>query len=694
MSEQVASVDNQAVEENATNILKEQLKGEAETFDFEAEVPQVMSLIINSVYSSKEMFLRELISNASDAISKLKSKKNELDSQGYTTANIGSYKIQIIPDKVNNTLTIKDNGIGMTKSDLISFLGSIASSGTKKFKEFLNAKSDKSSLDSLIGQFGLGFYSAFLVAERVDVITKSPMDEGYLWSSNGGNSYEIRKCDVGDMQHGTSIVLTLKKGEEEYLESSKIISLIKKHSLYIKYPIAVLVEKEEEEKEEKEDAPVEEVKEDENEPKIEPESTGSVKKIKKVVEEQVVNTEVPVWNKKIEEVPEEDLKKFYKSISNDYDDYAAVQSWHFEGMIDLKILLFIPKRAKLGFFEQNPEKNRNIKVFNSNVFVTDDLGKDVVPDWANFVVGAVSSSDFPMNISREFLQGKAALNLLKTKLPKCIAEMIKKLEKDTEKYNSFYKEFSQNIKLAVRHYTDAQQETFAKFLRYTTNQDNNTPISLDEYLAKVGEDQKQILFLTGLSKKDVETSLCLEAFKDRLVLLMPEAVDEIMLQGLKKYKGFDLQNISMEGVDSVTPVSEETKKEYEKFTEKIKELIKDKVDSVVVSNRFASVPASILTTKYGNSSTMENILKAQPGVENNPMLMMMLKSKKIFEINIDSPVIQQLKKMFDEGKDEQVSTYVNFLYNAALIGSGFTLDDKSTFIKDLYSILFQAVSGA
>lgn len=684
-------MSEQAVEENATNILKEQLKGEAEKFEFEAEVPQILSLLIGNVYSSKDMFLRELISNASDAISKLKSRKNELDSQGYATANIGSYKIQIIPDKNNNTLTIKDNGVGMTRSDLISFLGNIASSGTKKFKELLNSKNDRTSLDSLIGQFGLGFYSAFLVAERVDVITKSPMDEGYLWSSNGGNAYEIRKCDAGDMQHGTSVVLTLKEGETEYLESSRLIGLIKKHSLYIRYPIAVLVEKEEEEKEE--EAPVEEVKEDENEPKIEPESTDTPKKVKKVIEEQIINTEVPVWNKKVEDVPEEDLKKFYKSISNDYDDYAAVQSWHFEGIINLKILLFIPKRAKLGFFEQNTEKNRNIKVFSSNVFVTDDLGKEVVPDWMNFVVGAVSSSDFPMNISREFLQGKSVLNLLKNKLPKCIAEMIKKLEKDSEKYNAFYKEFAQNIKLAVRHYTDTQQETFAKFLRYSTNQDNSASISFDEYLEKVGEDQKQILFLTGLTKKDVETSLCLEAFKDRLVLLMPEAVDEIMLQGLKKYKEHDLQNISMEGVDSVNPVSEDAKKEYTSFTDKIKEILKDKIDNVVVSNRFACVPASILTTKYGNSSTMENILKAQPGVENNPMLMMMLKSKKIFEINIDSPVIQQLKKMFDEDKNEQVSTYVNFLYSAALVGSGFTLDDKATFIKDLYSILHEAVAS-
>jgi molecular chaperone HtpG len=221
-------------------VIEDIKKQQPEVYDFEAEVPQVMSLIINSVYSSKEMFLRELISNASDAISKLKAKKNEFDEKNYSTIHTGSCKIQVIPDKTNKTLTIKDNGIGMTKADLITFLGTIASSGTKKFKELLNAKNDKSGIDSLIGQFGLGFYSGFLVADKIDVITKNPMDEGYIWSSScGNNSYEIGKFDVGDLQHGTSIVLHLKEGELEYLESSKIINLIKKHSLYINYPISV-----------------------------------------------------------------------------------------------------------------------------------------------------------------------------------------------------------------------------------------------------------------------------------------------------------------------------------------------------------------------------------------------------------------------------------------------------------------------
>lgn len=663
----------------------------AETFNFEAEVPQIMSLIINSVYSSKEMFLRELISNASDAISKVKTRKNELESSGYTTCPMAGYRIQVIPDKVNGTLTIKDNGIGMTKTELISFLGSIASSGTKKFKELLSSQNQRSDLENLIGQFGLGFYSAFLVAERVDVVTKSPMDDCYVWTSTGGASYSIAKKD-GVEEHGTTVILTLKAGEKEFLESSRLIGLIKKHSMYIKYPIAVFVEVEEERKEEgKEEGDVEEVKEETEEAQIEEEDKK--KKVKIVVQEQVVNTAVSIWSRKLEEIPEDELKAFYQSLSKDYDTYSAVQTWHFEGMVDLKIILFIPKKCLFNMFETKAEKSKGISVFNSNVFVTDELPKEIVPDWMSMVVGAVSSCDFPMNISREFLQGKAVMNLLKSKLPKCIAEMIKKLEGDSEKYKTFYNEFSANIKMAVRMTSDSLQETYAKFLRYATNQDKGTEISLDEYLEKIGENQKQILVITGLTKKEVETSLCLEAFKDRLVLLMPEGADEIMLQGLRKYKDLDLQNVSVEGVDSVVPVSEEVKKDYEPFVEKVKGLMNDKIERVELSNRFATVPACILAMKYGHSSTMENMIKAQVGFEKNPMMAFMLKGKKIFELNIESPVIKQLKTMFDAGENEKFEKYVRFLYNAALVGSGYSLDDKAAFIGDLYSILMDTVAN-
>lgn len=664
-------------EENLVNTSKL----DSEQYDYQAEVSQIMSLLINSVYSSKEMFLRELISNASDALSKIIANKNNLSQ--YPLEPIGSLKIQIIPDKAKNTLTIRDNGIGLTKSDLIAFLGTIANSGTKAFKQMLDSQNDKTNLDSLIGQFGLGFYSAFLVADRIDVITKHPMDEGYIWSSEcGKNSFQIAKYDVGDLYHGTSVVLTMKSSESEYLDSSKIISLVKKYSQCIKFPITIFVEKEEKIDEEEK---AEEV--DENDAVIEKPEDKKEVKTRKVLEEQTINSEVSIWTRKLDQIPEQDLKAFYKNISNDYEDYLAVQSWHFEGFIDLKILLFIPKRNKMSFFEKPRDKCTSIKLFSSNVFITDNLSRETVPEWMDFVVGAISSSNFPMNISRELLQGNSVMNLLKTKLPMCIAEMVKKLEKDSEKYNEFYKEYASNIKLAVRHYSDTQQETFAKFLRYPTNSDPNTSISLDEYLQKVDESQKQILYLTGLNKKDVENSLCLESFKDRLVLLMSEPVDEFMLQGLRKYKELDFQNISVEGVESAVPLSEEANADYTAMAEKIKDSSNDRIEKVVISNEPSDIPVSIISTKYGNSSTLENILKAQPNTENNPMLMMMLKSKKILVIYVNHQLIKDLKKLFDDGNEEQFAKMTNFLYNSALIGGGYTLDDKSSFIKDLYSIL-------
>ncbi|KAI5150261.1 molecular chaperone HtpG [Enteropsectra breve] len=667
------------VSENRSNVANGK-----ESFEFEAEVPQVMSIIINSVYSSKELFLRELVSNASDALSKLLTQKEDLEKAGYPTVGTYDYKITIIPDAVNKTLIIKDNGIGMTKNDLMTFLGSIATSGTKKFREFLDKS--KESQNELIGQFGLGFYSAFLVAERVDLRTKHPKDEGYLWSSCGAAGYSIEPADISE--HGTTIILKLKEGEEEYLKEERLTDLIKKHSMFIRHKIVLCVpEKQEESKNENE---VKEIdgednnNEDNNKNDNNNEDNRATEELKMV--EKTINKEIPIWTQKIENIPEEDLKRFYKTLSDDYDDYLAVQSWHFEGMMDLRIMLFIPKRAKMNLFDGSNKQNKNIKLFNSNVFVTDDIKSDIVPEWMNFVVGAVSSSDFPMNVSREFLQGKAPLNLLKTKLPKCIAKMIEQL--DATKFEAFYKEFSTNMKMAVRHYTDAKQDQFTKFLRYATNKDFNKNISLDEYLKMVPENSKQILVLTGLNKKEVENSLYLEAFKDKTVLLMPEAIDEIMLQGLRSYQGLDFQRISSEGVENNAA---ESNASFAKLKEFIEQQLKDLVERVEISSRFSEVPAMLLTTKYANSSAMESIIKSHPGSENNPMLMMMLQAKKIFEVNVENAVIKKINEMIENGDLETAKKYVKFLYDSALVGCGFILEDKGTFVKDLYKIFGEFV---
>jgi len=303
----------------------------------------------------------------------------------------------------------------------------------------------------------------------------------------------------------------------------------------------------------------------------------------------------------------------------------------------------------------------------------------------------VSSPDFPMNVSREFLQGKAPYNLLKAKLPKCVAEMVQKLEGDEKKYEEFYSEFSTSVKMAVRQTTGTLQETYARFLRYPTNLDPK-PISLDQYLEKQPEGSKQILILTGLNKKDVENSIFLEGFRDRRVLLMSEAMDEIMLQGFKSYKEMDFQMISAEGVENA--VSSEDAAEFSALKEFAAEELKEHVTRVDLSSRFTEVPAALITTKYSNSSAMESIIKSHPGAEKNPLLMMMASSKKIFELNVNNPHVKHLKEKLDAGDKEACKKYIRFLYDTALLSSGFFLDDKRDFIRSLYDIFGEAVSGA
>ncbi|OQS55291.1 HSP90 [Ecytonucleospora hepatopenaei] len=653
-----------------------------ETFEFGVEVPQLMSMFINSVYSSKDMFLREAVSNASDAITKFVGIKSELDGEGYSTHMYSDLKIEIIPDKENKTLIIRDNGIGMTKDDLKNFLGNIAASGTAKFREAL--ATNKESVESLIGQFGLGFYSLFLVAEQVDLISKNPRDKAYFWSSKGQTGYSIKEYEEDlSFSHGTSIFLRLKEGEEAYLSSEKLIELVKKHSMYIKYPIFVESEvkvKKEAKKENKDE--VEEVKE-ENENKDNKEEKKDVEEVEETVKEMKVvnNSEVNVWKKKVSEVSKEDLQKFYTHISGDTNEFLAVESFQFQGLVEVKLLLFIPSKQRMNFFIKQEEKAKNIKIYNNNVFITDSLPRDVVPEWMDFMYGAVTSSDFSLNISREFLQGKTALKILKSKLPKSIASMIKECMKDEKKAETITAEFAKNIKMAVQTTTDNTQEEFAKFLRYYTNQEKKL-IGLDEYMNLIGEEEKQILYLTALNQKDIENSIFLDAYKDKHVLLMTDASDEIMMQGFKQYKGMDLQNISVENSGAEEPMPE-----FDEFKKKIAEVLKEKVEKVVVSKRYKSLPATLLTQKFGYSSTMESIIKFNSNVENNMMYQMMLGMKKVLEVNPENEFIQKIKAEFDAGNEEKTVELINFMYQATVVGCGYPSDNTTGFIRKLFELI-------
>ncbi|KAL6122269.1 hypothetical protein NUSPORA_00685 [Nucleospora cyclopteri] len=639
---------------------------------------ELLELISKHVYSTKDTFLREAVCNASDALTKLFTSKEQLEKEGYKTCMYGDLKIEIIPDKENKTLIIKDNGIGMTKDDLINYLGSIATSGTAKFRELIDSGINKENADTMIGKFGIGFYSLFLVAARVEVATKSVRDRAYLWKCDGTEEYSIEETEY-DQLHGTTVFIRLREGEEEFLNSDKLIDLIKKHMMNIKYPIGVQVEKEvEEEKEEKkegEETVVEEIKEE-------------VKK-KKVQEMKIVNSEVNVWKNNLNEIPVEELQKFYKQLSNDYEDYLAVESFNLQGIVAVKMLIFFPKKSKINFFQKPSEMAENISIFNNNVLITKKLNRDIAPEWMDFVHVAVSSPDFSLNISREFLQGKSALNILKNKLPKCIASMASNLvTKDKEAFDILVKEFAPAIKRAVRMTSEGIQKSFAQLLRYPTNK-SETAVSLEEYCNTIEKTEKQILYLTALSMDEVKNSIYLDGYKDRTVLLMGDVDDEIMLQGFKKFNDLPFQNISAEGVLGVDGKLAEEEKftEFEEFTKKIQEILKEKVEKVLITKNFSNVPASIITTSYGHSSTMEQIIKANSASEKNMMVQMMLQMKKIFIISHENDFIKMIKKEFDEGNMEKVEEYVKFLHQAISVGCGFPVEEKNSFIRSLFKVI-------
>lgn len=672
-----------------------------------------MSIIVNSIYSSKEYFIRELIANASDACDKFQLCWQEFSEKKLDVASPSDLRIDIIPDKKNRVLNIQDNAIGMKKDHLIKFLGTIARSGTQAFRQAIAEKGVPKDAGQLIGQFGLGFYSAFLVASQVDVITRHPEDKAHMWSSSGKGDFVIKEIEDYDQQHGTKLILHMKEGEDEFLEPSTLSKLIKRFSMFISYPIYLHEEKEVEDKEAEdkeakdketedkeemsieEESKAEEIKEegvkadDENadEPKVEP-VTEKPKKMKTIVEQQRINKEKQIWNKDLKEVSQEELTEFHKSISNDWDGFLKVKSWSLEGVINFKMLLFIPKKAPFNMFEKSAKKNR-IKLYCANVFVTDDLG-DAVPDWMYFVTGVIAADDLPMSVSRETTQGSSVIKLIKKRLNAKVLEMIKELSQEKDLYKEFLNEFSTNIKFAVREDQDSKGEEFAKLLRFHTNKSGDEQIDLDTYVGRMKENQKQIYVITGMSKDEVMKSPFLQKFSNYEVIFMHEAIDEIMLQGFRKYQNHDIQRITSEGVElpETQDISKELTELYEPLCNKLKEILgSNNIEKVVANPNLGSIPCLINTTKYGHSGAMEKILSAQPGAMNNPFFTMGGFSKKIFEINPSHSIIESMKAMLDSNNEDGLKETSYILYNTALFGCGYKFDDASKYCNSVYDML-------
>ena len=637
-----------------------------ETKEFQTESKQLLNLMINSIYTNKEIFLRELISNASDAIDKYK--YLQLTSEG--KLNVKDYQIYLVVDKQNRTLTIKDNGIGMSHDDLVNSLGTIASSGSKEFlKKYKEAK-DSEDLN-IIGQFGVGFYSAFMVASKIEVLTKTVNDKAYKFSSDGVKEYTIEEATKEDT--GTEITLYLKEDKDDenystFLEYYTLEDLVKKYSDYIRYPIKL-------------DEVIRTPKKDEKGEEIKDEYDEKV-------ETKILNSMVPLWKKNKKDVTDEELEKFYKDKFSDYEKPFTSLFLNVDGIVKYNALIFIPSHAPYNLDSENYEKG--LDLYSKGIFVKEKC-KELVPDYLKFIKGLVDSDDFDLNISREMLQSSPLLRRIEDNIEKKILEKLKEIKNnDYNKYLDFFKTFGDHFKYAIYQSYGAKKEQLQALLVFNSLL-SETPISLKDYVSKMKEDQKYIYYASGKSLDYIKMLPQIEKFKkDGIeVLLLDKKIDEFAIMMMRDYDKKEFKNVADEASNELSKEEKDNLDiliaENKRILDDIKEGLNGKVDEVTFSTKLVDSPVCI-TTKNGLSLNMENTLNEEAR-ENN--FTDDVKATKVLEINPHHELFKAIEAIKDN--DDEVKLYGSILYDEALMLEGYEVEDKKEFIEKLNKLMIKSL---
>uniref|UniRef100_A0A915KP40 Histidine kinase/HSP90-like ATPase domain-containing protein n=1 Tax=Romanomermis culicivorax TaxID=13658 RepID=A0A915KP40_ROMCU len=674
-----------------------ELRDKAEKFNFEAEVNRMMKLIINSLYRNKEIFLRELISNASDALNKIRlvalTEPKQLDTND-------DISIRIKADKDNHVLHITDSGIGMTHDELIKNLGTIAKSGTADFvQKVVESSTSGASQEQqdLIGQFGVGFYSAFLVADRVVVTSKSNDDaKQWIWESDTSSFTIVEDPRGNTLKRGTQISLHLKEEAHDFLEPSTLKNLIERYSQFIDFPIYMWTSKTEtveepvEEDDEKpaEDKPETAEKDDEDEGKVEdvkekPKKTNKVEKT--TWDWELINNTKPIWVRKPSDIKEEEYQAFYKSISKDYGNALCYSHFTAEGEVSFKSLIFVPKFSTRSFQEYG-KKHDSMRLYVRRVFITDDLA-DLLPDYLKFVKGVIDSDDLPLNVSRETLQQSKLLKVIKKKLVRKVLDMLKKLNK--EDFQTFWKEYSTNIKVGL--WEDPSNRTrLAKLLMFDSSAKNQTTLS--EYVERMKKGQEHIYYVAGTAD-EVKNSVFAERLlkKGYEVLYLSHPADEHAIQHVPEFDGKKLMNVAKEGLKLD---DEEKAKQY---AEEFKPLttwlektgLKDEIEKAVVSQRLTSSPCALVASSYGWSGNMERLMRSQAYAKaEDPTSSFYGGQKKTLEINPRHPVIRKLLSLVQADENDKVASDIaKLLFETSTIRSGYMLKNTARFADNVESLL-------